>query len=103
MSLWSRIFGSPFFIDKSLDGLGNTGGTMFFTNEEIAHINWRCLRPSNRLSWCGVVLLFTTPYVLLHSIVVIGCMHGFDWQPNNVMVNEAFGSPVLAAIGLYCI
>lgn len=30
MSLWSQIFGSPSFIDKSLDALAKSGDAMFF-------------------------------------------------------------------------
>jgi hypothetical protein len=34
-------------------------------------------------------------------MVILGCMHGYDWKPLGEMTNEAFGYPVLAAIGLY--
>lgn len=44
-----------------------------------------------------IVLLFTIPYVALHVMVILGCMHGYDWKP----LGEMTGYPVLAAIGLY--
>jgi hypothetical protein len=28
-------------------------------------------------------------------------MHGLEWQALSVMINDAFGYPVLAAVGLY--
>ncbi|MEH0742542.1 hypothetical protein H4F05_13595 [Vibrio cholerae] len=103
MSLWSRIFGSPSFIDKSLEALTDTGDAMFFTNEEKAKHKLALLKAFEpfKLVQRYIVLLFTIPYVLLHSMVVIGCMHGFEWHPISEMINEAFGYPVLAAIGLY--
>lgn len=32
-------------------------------------------------------------------MVTLGCMHGYNWKPLGEMTNEAFGEPVLAAIG----
>ncbi|HHC7360591.1 hypothetical protein [Vibrio parahaemolyticus] len=103
MSLWSRIFGSTSFLDKSLDTLTRTGDAMFFTDQEKAEYKLDLLKafePFKLVQRC-IVLLFTIPYVLLHSIVVIGCMHGFEWTTIGEMINEAFGYPVLAAISLY--
>ncbi|MEL7290567.1 MAG: hypothetical protein AAGJ67_01465 [Pseudomonadota bacterium] len=103
MSLWSRIFGSHSFIDKSLGALSKTGDAMFFTDEEKAKHKLVQLKEFEpfKLVERYIVLLFATPYVLLHLIVVIGYMRGFKWQPISLMINEAFGYRVLTAIGLY--
>lgn len=76
---------------------------MFFTDEEKAKHKIALLKAYEpfKLVQRYIVLLFTIPYVLLHTIVVVGCMHGYDWKPIGEMINEAFGYPVLAAIGLY--
>jgi hypothetical protein len=78
MTLFGRIFGSQSSINKGVDALTNTGDAMFFTDEEKA---------KHKLA--------------LHVMVILGCMHGYDWKPLGEMTNEAFGYPVLAAIGLY--
>ncbi|WP_394242959.1 hypothetical protein [Vibrio astriarenae] len=103
MTLLGKIFGSPAFFERSLDTLTNTGDSMFFTDEEKAKHKLALLKayePFKLVQRC-IVLLFTIPYVLLHSLVVIGCMHGYEWQEIGTMINEAFGYPVLAVIGLY--
>ncbi|WP_136483233.1 hypothetical protein [Vibrio sp. H11] len=103
MSLWSRIFGSTSLVEKSLDAMTRTGDAMFFTNQEKAGYKLDLLKafePFKLVQRC-IVLLFTVPYVLLHSLVIVGCMHGFEWQPIGEMINEAFGYPVLTAVGLY--
>lgn len=103
MSLWSRIFGSASFVEKSLDAITRTGDAMFFTNQEKAQYKLDLLKafePFKLVQRC-IVLLFTIPYIILHSMVIVGCMHGLDWQPLGEMINEAFGYPVLTAVGLY--
>ncbi len=76
---------------------------MFFTDEEKAKHKIALLKAYEpfKLVQRYIVLSFTIPYVLLHTIVVLGCMHGYEWTPIGEMINEAFGYPVLAAIGLY--
>ncbi|MGY2575679.1 hypothetical protein [Vibrio sp. C8] len=48
-----------------------------------------------------IVLLSTIHYVTLHVSVILGCVHGLEWQALSVMINDALGYPVLAAVGLY--
>lgn len=76
---------------------------MFFTDEEKAKHKIALLKAYEpfKLVQRYIVLSFTIPYVILHTTVVLGCMHGYDWKPIGEMINEAFGYPVLAAIGLY--
>lgn len=103
MSLLGKIFGSQTMLERGLDTLNKTGDAMFFTDEEKAKHKLALLKAYEpfKLVQRTIVLLFTIPYVLLHSFVVIGCMHGYQWQPIGTMINEAFGYPVLAIIGLY--
>ncbi|MGR5342251.1 hypothetical protein ACPV50_20250 [Vibrio astriarenae] len=99
MNIFHRIFGSADIITT----LSHAGDAMFFTDEEKAKHKIALLKAYEpfKLVQRYIVLLFTIPYVLLHTIVVVGCMHGYDWKPIGEMINEAFGYPVLAAIGLY--
>ncbi|MCK8071261.1 MULTISPECIES: hypothetical protein [Vibrio] len=103
MNLLGQIFGSQSMLERGLKTITQTGDAMFFTDEEKAKHKLALLRAYEpfKLVQRYIVLLFTVPYVLLHSFVVIGCMHGYEWQPIGVMINEAFGYPVLAIIGLY--
>ncbi|QIA65023.1 hypothetical protein GT360_15790 [Vibrio astriarenae] len=103
MTIWQRIFGSSELLNQGLNTIAKTGDAMFFTDEEKAKYKLSLLKAYEpfKIVQRSIVLLFTVPYVLLHSVVVIGCMHGFDWQPISDMINEAFGYPVLAAVGLY--
>tara|TARA_Y100000588_G_C13865874_1_gene758217 strand:+ start:338 stop:685 length:348 start_codon:yes stop_codon:yes gene_type:complete len=103
MTLWSRIFGSAHLLEQGLDAITQSGDMMLFTNEEKAQHKLALLKAFEpfKLVQRYIVVLFTLPYVALHTIVVIGCMHGFEWQSISEMINEAFGYPVLAAIGLY--
>ena len=103
MTLFGRIFGSQSSINKGLDVLTNTGDAMFFTDQEKAKHTLALLKAYApfKLVQRYIVLLFSIPYVALHVTVILGCMHGYDWQPLGEMTNEAFGYPVLAAIGLY--
>ncbi|MDR9827652.1 hypothetical protein RCJ22_18785 [Vibrio sp. FNV 38] len=103
MNIWQRIFGSPELVSQGLTTLSKTGDAMFFTDEEKAQHKLALLKAYEpfKIVQRYIVLLFTVPYVLLHTIVVMGCMHGFDWLPISEMINEAFGYPVLASVGLY--
>ncbi|UTT85784.1 hypothetical protein LZI70_05950 [Vibrio pelagius] len=103
MTLFGKIFGSESSINKGLEALTNTGDAMFFTDEEKAKHKLALLKAYEpfKLVQRYIVLLFTIPYVALHVMVILGCMHGYDWKPLGEMTNEAFGYPVLAAIGLY--
>lgn len=103
MNLWNRVFGSSDIMAKGLEAITNTGDAMFFTDEEKAHHKLALLKAYEpfKLVQRYIVLIFTIPYVMLHSAVILGCMHGLQWQPIGEMINEAFGYPVLAAIGLY--
>ncbi|MGR5117313.1 hypothetical protein ACPV50_03180 [Vibrio astriarenae] len=103
MTIWQRIFGSSELLKQGLNTITKTGDAMFFTDEEKAQYKLSLLKAYEpfKLVQRSIVLLFTVPYVLLHSIVVLGCMHGYEWKPISEMINEAFGYPVLAAVGLY--
>ncbi len=76
---------------------------MFFTNEEKAKHKIELLKAYEpfKLVQRYIVLLFTIPYVFLHTVVVLGCMHDYPWAPIGEMINQAFGYPVLASVGLY--
>ncbi|MGR5270000.1 hypothetical protein ACPV5R_19860 [Vibrio astriarenae] len=99
MNIFHRIFGSADMITT----LSNAGDAMFFTDEEKAKHKIALLKAYEpfKLVQRYIVLLFTIPYVSLHTIVVVGCLHGYDWEPIGEMINGAFGYPVLASIGLY--
>jgi len=103
MSLFGRMFGSQNIMEKSLDTLTKTGDAMFFTDEEKSQYKINLLKAYEpfKLVQRYIVLLFTIPYVTLHVSVILGCMHGLEWQALSVMINDAFGYPVLAAVGLY--
>ncbi|PJC86291.1 hypothetical protein CSW98_08720 [Vibrio sp. HA2012] len=103
MGLFGRIFGSPTLLEKGLNTLTKTGDAMFFTDEEKSQYKLNLLKAYEpfKLVQRYIVLLFTVPYVCLHICVILGCMHGLAWQPLSVMINDAFGYPVLAAVGLY--
>ncbi|WP_165312530.1 hypothetical protein [Vibrio ziniensis] len=103
MSLFERIFGSQKLLEKGLDTLTQTGDAMFFTDEEKSQYKLNLLKAYEpfKLVQRYIVLLFTVPYVGLHVCVILGCMHGLEWKTLSVMINDAFGYPVLAAVGLY--
>ncbi|PMH45963.1 hypothetical protein BCU68_09210 [Vibrio sp. 10N.286.49.B3] len=103
MGLFGRLFGSPRAVEKGLEAIINTGDMIIFTDEEKAQQKIELLKAYQpfRLLQRYIVLLFTVPYVGLHSVVIIGSLHGYDWAYIGVMINEAFGYPVLAAVGLY--
>lgn len=101
--MWQRIFGSQELLKQSLTTLSQAGDAMFFTDEEKSKHTLALLKayePFKLVQRC-IVLLFTVPYVSLQTMVILGCMHGLDWQPISEVINEAFGYPVLAAVGLY--
>ncbi len=103
MSFWGRLFGSQTAIKQGIDSIINTGDMIIFTDEEKATHKLALLKayePFKLVQRC-IVLLFTIPYVALHCVVIMGSLHGYDWQHVGTMINEAFGYPVLAAVGLY--
>ena len=103
MSFFGRLFGSQSAIEKGIESIINTGDALIFTNEEKATHKLALLKAYEpfKLVQRYIVLWFTVPYVLLHCLVIMGSLHGYDWQHVGVMINDAFGYPVLAAVGLY--
>ncbi|MDP5254332.1 MULTISPECIES: hypothetical protein [unclassified Vibrio] len=103
MSFIGKLFGSDAAIAKGMNAIINSGDALIFTNQEQAEQKVQLLKayePFRLLQRC-IVLLFTVPYVLLHTLVIGGCLHGMDWAPIGEQINEAFGYPVLAAVSLY--
>lgn len=103
MGLFSKIFGTDLAINKGLDFIGNAGDALVFTDEEKAKQKVELLKAYEpfKLIQRFIVMIFCVPYIGLHTIVIIGCIFGADWETISTMINEAFGYPVLAAVALY--
>lgn len=103
MGLWSKFFGAGDAVNETVDAIISTGDALVYTDEEKAKYKLELLKTYEpfKLVQRYLVLLFTVPYVLLHSVVIVGCIYGMEWKEVSTIINDAFGYPVLAAVSLY--
>lgn len=99
MGIWSTLFGSVNVVEKGLE----LADKAFYTDQEKADNFGRLMAVYEpfKLIQRILVITFCVPFALLHTAVIIGCMFGSDWSQISVMINDAFGYPVAAAVTLY--
>lgn len=99
MSFWANIFGTGNVVEKGLE----IADEAFYTDQEKADNFGRLMKIYEpfRLVQRILVLSFCPAYVVLHCAVIIGAFFGMSWAHVGVMINEAFGYPVAAAVTLY--
>lgn len=103
MGIFSKIFGTDSAIQSGLDMIANAGDAIVFTDEEKAQQKVTLLKAYEpfKLIQRFIVMVFCVPYVSLHVVVIVGQLLGMNWGDISIMINDAFGYPVLAAVGLY--